>query len=646
VAGPEPGGGPTWLTCAIFSARARDPDSPMADLRRMLSGDRVHVMDGAMGTMLYARGVFLNVCYDELNDTHPDLVEEVHEQYIRAGAEIIETNTFGANPVKLSSHGLDERTEELNARAAAIAVKAASGRAAVAGAIGPLGIRLEPLGPTSLEEARGYFGRQVDGLLDGGVDGFVLETFSSLVELEQAFHAVRSRCDLPVIAQVTVGEDCVTEYGTSVDQVARAAEDWGADAVGLNCSVGPAVILEGLEQMAEVTRLPLAAVPNAGLPRAIGDRKIYVSEPEYMAQYARRAIGMGARIVGGCCGTTPEHIRSIREAVSVAQRRSTSVRVIRAMDEISTHKSPSPLALRSDLGRRLAAGNFVRSVRILPPRGWDTAQMLEDCRSLERAGASAIGIHEDRRTARLSVLATASLIANACPAEPVAHYTCRDRTLSGMISDLLGAAASGVRNLLLLTGDPPGAAPYPDFRSVVDVDSIGLTNVVTAMNSGVDPSGNDIGPPPGFVVGVALRQGARDPARELSRFHWKVDAGAHFAVTQPVFDTDHLLDFLAGIGDGAPGIPVLAAIQPLGSLRHAEFLRNEVPGVVLPDWVLERMGRAESSGGEHAAAEGVAIARETAAALAGEVAGLEVAAHRGPGAGAAVAVLEGISTSR
>ena len=617
----------------------------MADLRDMLSGNRVHVMDGAMGTMLYSRGVFLNVCYDELNATHPDLVEEVHEQYIRAGAEIIETNTFGANPWKLSSHGLDDRTEELNARAAAIAVRAASGRAAVAGAIGPLGIRLEPLGPTSLEEARDHFGRQVDGLLEGGVDGFVLETFSSLVELEQAFRAVRSRSDLPVIAQVTVGEDLLTEYGTSAEQVARSAEEWGADAVGLNCSVGPAVIVDGLEQMAEVTRLPLSSVPNAGLPRQVGERRIYVTEPGYMGQYARKAINAGARIVGGCCGTTPEHIRSIREVVSVIQRGSTSVRVIRALDETAVRKPSIPLALRSTLGDRLATGESVRCVRVLPPRGWDTTRLLEDCRALARAGADVIGVHEDRRTARLSVLATATLIASGCRAEPIAHYTCRDRTLFGMISDLLGGAASGVRNILLLTGDPPGAAPYPAYRSVVDVDSIGLTNVVTALNRGVDPAGNDIGDPTGFVVGVALRQGARDPASELGRFHWKVDAGAHYAVTQPVFDVDHLLGFLAGTGDGGPAIPVLASIRPLGSLRHAEFLRNEVPGVVLPETVVERMRRAEARGAEHAAAEGVAIARETAAALAGEVAGLEIAAHRPPGVSAAVEVLEGICSS-
>ncbi len=612
----------------------------MPDLREMLSGERVHLLDGAMGTMLYARGVFFNVCYDELNVTHPDLVEEVHEQYIRAGAEIIETNTFGANPVKLSSFGLEERTEELNESAARIAVRAAAGRTAVAGAIGPLGIRIEPLGPTSLAEARDYFARQVDGLLAGGVDGFGLETFSELAELEQALRAVRSRTDLPVIAQVTVGEDGRMASGTTVERAARAAERWGAEAAGLNCSVGPAVILDGLERMAEVTRLPLAAVPNAGLPRAIGDRRIYVTGPDYMAQYARRAIEAGARLVGGCCGTTPEHIRRIAQLVESIQPRRTSVRIIREPRQPSAHPPAPPLAARSALGRSLAAGEFVVAARILPPRGWDPEPILDDCRTLARAGARAVGIHEDRRVTRMSALAAAARIAASGPVEPIAHYTCRDRTLAAMIGDLLGAAAAGVRNLLLLTGDPPGAAPYPDFRSVVDVDSIGLANVVAAMNRGRDPSGNAIGPSPGFVVGVALRQGARDRAAELRRLHWKVEAGAHFAVTQPVFDPDHLLDFLARTGsDGAP-IPVLAAIQPLASLRHAEFLRNEVPGVVVPDEVVDRMRRASRRGDSHAAAEGMRIAREAAAALRGAVAGVEVGAHRGAGMGGAVAVVE------
>ena len=625
----------------------------MADLREMLSGGRVHVMDGAMGTMLYARGVFFNVCYDELNATHPTLVQEVHEQYIRAGAQIIETNTFGANPVKLQSHGLDGRTEELNRLAAEIAARAAAGQAAVAGAIGPLGVRLEPLGPTSRKEARDFYGRQVDGLLDGGVDGFVLETFSDLAELEQALRAVRSRCDLPVIAQVTVGEDGVTAYGATVEQAASAAEAWGADAVGLNCSVGPAVILDGLERMAHITRLPLTALPNAGVPRAIGDRKIYVTGPEYMAQYARRAIEAGARIVGGCCGTTPEHIRRIREVVASIQPRTASVRVIREVGGSSARKPEQPVESRSGLGRRLAAGEFVTSVRVLPPKGWETTRLVKDCRALAEAGAGVIGVHEDRGAARLSALATAAVIAKSCPVEPLVHYTCRDRTLFGMISDMLGAAATGLHNVLVLTGDPPGAGPYADYRSVVDVDSIGLTNVITGLNAGVDPSGNDIGEPTSFMVGVALDQGAPDAAREVGRLHWKVDAGAHFAVTRPVFDADHLLAFMARAGlrgragprqadhggGGAPGIPVVAAIRPLTGLRQAEFLKNEVPGVHVPDRVVERMRQASARGGEFAAAEGVAIARETARALAREVAGLDIVALGKPGVAAAVGLV-------
>ena len=599
----------------------------MPDLRSLLSDGRVHVLDGAMGTMLYDRGVFVNVCYDELNATHPDLVEDVHAQYVRAGAEIIETNTFGANPVKLSSHRMEERTEELNRLAAEIAVRAANGRAAVAGAIGPLGIRIEPLGPTSRREARGYFGRQVDGLLEGGVDGFILETFADLAELEQAVRAVRHRCDLPVIVQVTVeGEECKTATGASARQAARAAEAWGADAVGLNCSVGPAVVLDGLERMAEVTALPLAAQPNAGLPRAVGDRKMYLTRPDYTARYARPLIDAGARLLGGCCGTTPEHIRRIRERVAAIQPRSTSVRVTRDPDPHTSAHPAQPLAERSDLGRRLATGEFVTSVRILPPRGWDTSALVEDCRAIAAAGADVIAVHEDRGGARMGVLATAAIIARSCPgAEPLVHYTCRDRRLPRMMSDLLGAAATGLHNVLLLTGDPPGPGPYPDYRSVVDVDSIGLTNVVTGLNAGVDPSGNEIGEPAGFVVGVALNQSARDRTRELGRFHWKVDAGADFAVTQPVFDVDQLRALLAEI---ERGIPVIAGILPLESARQAEFLQNEVPSVHVPDQVVERMRRAQARGAGRATAEGVAIAREVVGALQGEVAGIQIAGER------------------
>ena len=598
----------------------------MPDLRSLLSDGRVHVLDGAMGTMLYDHGIFVNVCYDELNATRPELIEDVHAQYVRAGAEIIETNTFGANPVKLSSFRLEDRTGELNRLAAEIALRAANGRAAVAGAIGPLGIRIEPLGPTSREEARDYFGSQVDGLLEGGVHGFILETFSDLAELEQAFRAVRDRCDLPVIVQVTVGEDRKTTTGASARQAARAAEAWGADAVGLNCSVGPAVVLDGLERMAEVTTLPLSAQPNAGLPRAVGDRKMYLTRPDYTARYARPLIDAGARLLGGCCGTTPDHIRLISERVAAIQPRGTSVRVTREPSTTASANPAPPLAERSGLGRRLATGDFVTSVRVLPPRGWDTAALVKDCRAIAAAGANVIAIHEDRGSARLDVLATAAVIARCCPGtEPLVHYTCRDRKLPRMMSDLFGAAAAGLHNLLLLTGDPPGPGPYPDYRSVVDIDSIGLTNVVTGLNAGVDPSGSGIGGPAGFVTGVALNHTARDRERELGRFHWKLDAGADFAVTQPVFDAARLREFLAEIEQE---IPVIAGIVPLESARQAEFLQNEVPGVHVPDRVVERMRRAQARGAGRAAAEGAEIAREVVGALQGVVAGIQIAADR------------------
>ena len=612
----------------------------VADLREMLANGRVLVTDGAMGTVLYERGVFVNVCYDELNATHPELVGKVHAQYLHAGADILETNTFGANPVKLSSYRLEDRTEELNCLAAGIAVRAGRGRAVVTGAIGPLGIRVEPLGPTSLEEAREYFGRQVDGLLAGGVDGFILETFSDLAELEQAFRAVKSRCDLPVIVQVTVeGDDGKTASGASAEQAARAADDWGADVVGLNCSIGPAVVLEALEGMARVTSRPLSAQPNAGSPTVVRERKMYLTRPDYMAQYARRLIEAGARIVGGCCGTTPEHIRRISEQVAASQPRTTSVRVTRETAIDVDGKPKPPLATRSALGRRLARGDFVTSVQILPPRGWDTTALVRDCRALGAAGADVIAVHEDRGAARLGVFAAAASIARSCPGiEPLVHYTCRDRKLTRMMSDLLGAAATGLHNVLLLTGDPPGPDHYPDYQSVVDVDSIGLTNVVTGLNAGIGPSGNDLGDPAGFVAGVALNQAAHDRIRELGRFHWKVDAGADFAVSQPVFDAGQLRGFLAEVEQR---IPVIAGILPLESARQAEYLQNEVPDVHVPDEVVERMRRAERRGVGAAVAEGVAIACEIAGEVRGEVAGVQVSAIRA-GVEAVLGVVEGL----
>lgn len=599
----------------------------MADLRELLGDGRVHVLDGAMGTMLYARGVFVNVCYDELNLSHPRLVADVHEQYIRAGAEVIGTNTFGANPVKLASYGLEQRASEINERAASIARETAGGRVLVVGAVGPLGVRVEPLGPTSLEEAREYFRVQAAGLASGGVHGFALETFSDLSEMEQAFLAIRQVSDLPVLAQVTVGDDGLTSYGTPAEQAGAQAESWGVDAVGLNCSVGPAVILDALERMAEATSLPLVAQPNAGLPRVVGDRKMYLAGPEYMAQYARRLIQAGARLVGGCCGTTPEHVRQIRESVVALQPRTPAVRVTRAVGSRASGQEPVPLGNRSRLGRKLATGEWITSVQIRPPRGWDAGGLVADCRRLAHAGVDAVSLYEDRGASRLGVMAAARLVLQSCAIEPLVHYTCQSRTLLDMISDLLGAAAGDVRNLLVLSGDPPGGGPYREYASVIDVDSIGLINVISGLNAGIDPSGNEIGRPTEFVVGVAVNQGARDPAREAGRLFWKADAGAHYAVTQPVFDASHLFEFLEGV-EGVD-LPILAGIWPLTSARQAEYLQNEVPGVYVPPAVTERMRAAESRGPQAAETEGLALAREVVSEVGTRVQGLHVVAPGG-----------------
>src|SRR5437764_557953 len=480
-------------------------------LRDLLNDGKVHVLDGAMGTMLYAKGFFLNVCYDELSVKQPKLVQEVHEAYVRAGAEILETNTFGANPVKLRTYGLADDTEHINRTAAELARKASLGRASVVGAIGPLGVRLEPFGALSREEAFAHFQRQVQGLVAGEVDGFILETFSDVDEIHQALRAVQSVSTLPVIAQMTIGDDGLTHYGTAPETFAQQLAEWGADVIGVNCSVGPAGVLEAVEKLVKATDRPISAVPNAGLPKDVGDRKTYLASPEDMASYARRMSQARGRIVGGSWGTTPGRITQTRE-------------------------------YRATAAPRRATG-------------------------------------------------------------------------------------AGLRNILIITGDPPKMGPSPEATAVFDIDSIGLTNLVYRLNHGLDPGNNPIGGPTSWAIGVGVNPGAVELDRELSRFHWKVDAGAEFAVTQPVFDVRQLESFLKRVD--AYRIPIVAGIWPLVSLRNAEFLANEVPGVVVPAEVLDRMRRAQDKGKEAALAEGVKIAREMFQQVKGSVQGVQVSAPFG-----------------
>ncbi|HET7287770.1 MAG TPA: bifunctional homocysteine S-methyltransferase/methylenetetrahydrofolate reductase, partial [Pyrinomonadaceae bacterium] len=495
----------------------------MQPFRELLSTDRILVVDGAMGTMLYAKGVYINRCYDELNLSSPDLVREIHTEYIRAGADIIETNTFGATAHKLQQYGLEGSLHEINALAAKIAREAAADRAYVAGAIGPLGLRIEPYGPTSFDEARDMFKAQAVGLLEGGVELFCLETFSDVSEMRQAISAVREVCDLPIIAQMTIMTDGNTMFGTTPELFTERLDEWGADVIGLNCGVGPAIILSALEKMREVTKKKLSAQPNAGLPRDVQGRQFYMCSPEYMSKFAKRFIQSGAKFIGGCCGTTPAHIKLISDSVRAASPRAQRVAFSSGSTASVEGTAPDirvvPPEERSAWGRKIALGEFVTSVEVLPPRGVDAKKTLDSIRLLKEAGVDGVNIPDGARAqSRMSAIATAVLVEQQIGIESVLHYCCRDRNLLGMMSDLLGAAALGLRNILVITGDPPKMGPYPDATAVFDIDSIGLTNMINKLNHGLDLGNNPIGEPTAFCIGVGVNPGAINLDEEIKRF--------------------------------------------------------------------------------------------------------------------------------
>lgn len=605
----------------------------MQPFKELLEADGIHVVDGAMGTMLYAKGVYINRCYDELNLSNPDLVREVHVEYIRAGADIIETNTFGATAHKLQQYGLEANLHEINAIAARVAREAAGERAYVAGAIGPLGVRIEPYGPTSFDEAKDLFRAQAVGLLEGGVDLFCLETFSDASEIQQAIRAVRELCDLPIIAQMTIMTDGNTVFGTTPEIFTEQLDEWGADVIGLNCGVGPAIILNALEKMRGFTKKKLSAQPNAGLPRDVQGRQFYMCSPEYMSKFAKRFIQSGAKFIGGCCGTTPAHIKLISDAVRAASPRAQrTVFSAGTSSHIEVSTPPDihvvPPEQRSAWGRKIALGEFVTSVEVLPPKGVDSKKTLESIRLLKEAGVDGVNIPDGARAqSRMSALATAVLVEQQIGIETVLHYCCRDRNLLGMMSDLLGAAGLGLRNILVITGDPPKMGPYPDATAVFDIDSIGLTNMVNKLNHGLDLGNNPIGEPTAFCIGVGVNPGAINLDEEIKRFEWKVEAGAQYAITQPVFDTDQLRDFLKRIEHVR--IPIVAGIWPLVSYRNAEFLHNEVPGVRVTPSIMDRMREASNVSKEAGREEGLKIARESLLEVRDVIQGVQVSAPFG-----------------
>ncbi|HEU4456226.1 MAG TPA: bifunctional homocysteine S-methyltransferase/methylenetetrahydrofolate reductase [Longimicrobium sp.] len=603
----------------------------MPDFRELLDDGRPHLFDGAMGTMLYSKGVYINRCYDELNVSQPDLVRDVHRAYAKAGAEILETNSYGANRPKLARHGLEDRVSEINEAAARVARQAAGDRVCVAGAIGPLGLRIEPYGPTSTAEARGFFREQAAALAAGGADLFVLETFADLEEIRQAILGARDAApDLPIVAQMVIREDGRTLYGTDAAMIAERLAEWGAEVVGLNCSVGPSAMLNAAERMLGATDRPLSMQPNAGLPRDVDGRTIYMASPEYMGEYTARLLRRGVRFVGGCCGTTPEHTARMSAALRMlAPARAARIEVT-APEPDAPVVEPIPLAARSEWGAKLARGEFLTTVEIVPPRGINPDAMLEGVRLLKAAGVDGVNVPDGPRAqSRMGALATALLIQQRVGIEPVIHYCCRDRNLLGMLSDLLGAQALGLRNFLFITGDPPKMGPYPDATAVFDIDAIGLTNLAARLNRGLDPGGNVLGEPTSFVIGVGVNPGAEDFEHEMRRFYWKVDAGAEYAITQPVFDLRQLERFVRHIDREGLKIPIVAGIWPLVSARNAEFLANEVPGVVVPEEVMARMRRASAEGKEQGTEEGTRIAREMLADARGMIQGVQVSAPFG-----------------
>ncbi|HEY4010507.1 MAG TPA: bifunctional homocysteine S-methyltransferase/methylenetetrahydrofolate reductase [Acidobacteriaceae bacterium] len=605
-------------------------------LQRLFSGRPV-LCDGAMGTMLYSCGVFINRCYDELNVTQPEVVRSVHEQYLLAGAEVIETNTFGANAFRLEHFGLRDKVREFNMAGAtlarqcctAIREKQAS-EAFVAGAVGSLGVRLEPFGTLNPAAARAAFAEQIAALAEGGVDLLILETMISLDEAEQAIAAAREAApELPVIALVTVDEESNCLDGSTPEQAAHRLTEAGADAIGCNCSVGPAAVLTAIERMRPETALPLVAMPNAGMPRNVEGRNIYLTSPEYLARFARKAIRAGATWVGGCCGTTPAHIRAMRSEIRAMQAQEHgeisvvggSVHQLPAEQEIQ----PQPLAERSEIGRRIAAGEFVHLVEIVPPRGFDCSKELAGAALLASRGVHAINVPDSpRASARMSAQSLCLQIQQKVGIETVLHYTCRDRNILSIQSDLLGAASIGIRNILCLTGDPPKMGNYPDATAVFDVDAIGLVRIVRGLNHGLDIGRNSIGGSAGFTISVAANPGVPDIDHEVRRFVAKVEAGAEFCITQPVFDQRLLEQFLQRI-EGFR-IPVIAGIWPLTSLRNAEFMKNDLR-VSMPDSILARMAAAPNK--QAALATGLAIAQEMLAEVRGQVQGAQVSAPFG-----------------
>ncbi len=600
--------------------------------QQALDAGECFLFDGSTATALHERGITLQRSFEECNLKSPDLLLAIHGEFLAAGAQVLTTNTWGANRVKLAVRGLEGQLTDINREGVVLAQKAIAqqgSRAWVAGCIGPLGVRIEPWGPTSFEEARAFFREQAIVLIDAGVDLLVLEAFEDLNEIHQAILAVQELSSLPIAALMTTNDDGQALFGAEPEWFIKQLDTWGAHLVGLIGGNGPAPQLRLLERLRAITSKPIVLLPNPGLPRLVDGRLMYGASPEYLGEFAGRALAAGARAVGGCSGTTAAHIRAMRSAF----RQERAFVQAGGGFELKPHEEPqpeSPFAYRSRLSLKLAQGEFVHTVELVPPKGMEYDKLVAKTRQCRALGVDAINVPDGPRAmARMSALATALIIEQQVGLETILHYACRDRNLLGMQSDLLGAAGLGLRNILAVTGDPPKLGPYPQATAVFDIDAIGLVNMLKRLNTGLDLGGGSIGKPTSFSVGVGANPVAPDLEREKDRFRYKVEAGAQWAITQPVFDAESLfrfLDFTEAL-DGKGGLPIIAGIWPLKSRRNAEFMANEVPGVFMPPSVLDRMAKWTRS--EDQLKEGQDIAREVIEAIRPRVRGLQLSAPFG-----------------
>ncbi|MBK6765997.1 MAG: bifunctional homocysteine S-methyltransferase/methylenetetrahydrofolate reductase [bacterium] len=567
--------------------------------------DEVLIVDGAIGTALYSMGFSHRTCFDELNETHPQVVEDLHRDYIAAGAQIIETNTFGANPFRLGDHGFAEKTRQLNRLGAEHARRAAGDAIYVAGSIGPLDRVLEPIGPITLAQARAAFREQIEGLLEGNVDLFIVETISNLLEMREAIGAIRDLCDLPIVATMTFTEDGKTLVGDKPSQVKRALIEYGADVVGANCSVGPQAMLDVMERMSGGD-VPLCAQPNAGNARVVGGRYIYLASPQYFADYALRFAEVGVALIGGCCGTTPEHIRAAADRVKGRKLGRTQIAVNGETSEEDgrvegPHRGLPFSEFRANLGKR-----FQISVEIDPPRSYDPGPFIRHAQRLKAAGVDLINVADSPLArARMSAVSMAHLIRRDAGVDVLLHVSCRDRNAIGLQSELLGAHTLGVLNILAVTGDPTSIGDYPFAKGVFELDSIGLSRMVTQLNKGKDLTGRDLDEPTHFLLGVAVNPTSPNLDLEFDRFKQKLDSGAQFAFTQPLFDPRTLEEFLNKVSSYS-SIPIFVGILPLRSSKHAEFIHNEIPDMFVPQDIRDRMHNAGTEG----AKVGVEIAQK------------------------------------